>query len=59
MLPPTATVLRDFDAAGAAGPGAVDAILARQPVIEPVMPRLELEDGVAWLHIPDGAGYPL
>jgi 8-oxo-dGTP pyrophosphatase MutT (NUDIX family) len=60
MLPPTATVLHDFDEAGAAAVGdAVDAILARPPVIEPVMPRLALEDGVAWLHIPDEVGYPL
>jgi 8-oxo-dGTP pyrophosphatase MutT (NUDIX family) len=60
MLPPTATVLHDFDEAGAVAVGdAVDAILARPPVIEPVMPRLALEDGVAWLHIPDEVGYPL
>jgi 8-oxo-dGTP pyrophosphatase MutT (NUDIX family) len=60
MLPPTATMLHDFDQAGAAADGdAVAAILARPPVIEPVMPRLALEDGVAWLHIPDEVGYPL
>jgi 8-oxo-dGTP pyrophosphatase MutT (NUDIX family) len=60
MLPPTATVLHDFVLAGAAAAGdAVDAILARPPAIEPVMPRLALEDGVAWLHIPDEVGYPL
>jgi 8-oxo-dGTP pyrophosphatase MutT (NUDIX family) len=60
MLPPTATVLHDFDEAAAAAVGdVVDAILARPPVIEPVMPRLALEDGVAWLHIPDEVGYPL
>jgi 8-oxo-dGTP pyrophosphatase MutT (NUDIX family) len=60
MLPPTATVLQDFVLAGAAAAGdAVDAILARPPAIEPVMPRLALEDGVAWLHIPDEVGYPL
>jgi 8-oxo-dGTP pyrophosphatase MutT (NUDIX family) len=60
MLPPTATMLHDFDAAGAVAVGdVVDAILARPPAIEPVMPRLALEDGVAWLHIPDEVGYPL
>ena len=31
----------------------------RRRVIEPVMPRLVLEDGQAWLHIPDEVGYPL
>ena len=60
ILPPTATVLHDFDEAGAAAVGdVVGAILARPPVVEPVMPRLALEDGVAWLHIPDEVGYPL
>ena len=60
MLPPTATVLHDFDEAGAgAGGDVVDEILARAPAIKPVMPRLALEDGVAWLHIPDEVGYPL
>ena len=60
MLPPTATVLHDFDEAAAAAVGdVVDAILARPPAIEPVMPRLALEAGVAWLHIPDEVGYPL
>ena len=60
MLPPTATMLHDVDQAGAAAVGdVVDAILARPPVIEPVLPRLALEDGVAWLHIPDEVGYPL
>ena len=60
MLPPTATTLTDFALAGAAAAGdAVDAILARRPAIEPVMPRLVLEDGLAWLVIPDEVGYPL
>ena len=60
MLPPTATTLNDFALAGAAAAGdAVDAILARRPAIEPVMPRLVLEDGLAWLVIPDEVGYPL
>jgi 8-oxo-dGTP pyrophosphatase MutT (NUDIX family) len=67
MLPPTATTLHDFavaDAAGAAGavavgPDAVNEILGRRPVIEPVVPRLVLEDGQAWLDVPDEVGYPL
>jgi 8-oxo-dGTP pyrophosphatase MutT (NUDIX family) len=60
MLPPTATTLNDFALAGAVAAGdAVDAILARRPVIEPVMPRLVLEDGLAWLLVPDEVGYPL
>ena len=33
-------------------------ILAERRVIEPVQPRLVLEDGAAWLVIPDGVGYP-
>jgi 8-oxo-dGTP pyrophosphatase MutT (NUDIX family) len=53
MLPPTATTLNDFAVDGVAE------ILARQPLIIPVMPRLVREDGAAWLHIPDEVGYPL
>jgi 8-oxo-dGTP pyrophosphatase MutT (NUDIX family) len=66
MLPPTATTLNDFAVPGAAADGdsvadgdAVAEILARRPVIEPVMPRLVLEDGAAWLLVPDEVGYPL
>jgi 8-oxo-dGTP pyrophosphatase MutT (NUDIX family) len=60
MLPPTAATLNDFAvASSAAGEDAVAAILGRRPVIEPVMPRLVLEDGQAWLHVPDEVGYPL
>ena len=55
LFPPTATTLNDFARAG----GEVGAILAAPPLIEPVMPRLALEDGQAWLHIPDELGYPL
>jgi 8-oxo-dGTP pyrophosphatase MutT (NUDIX family) len=56
LFPPTVATLNDFalaDAAGLAG------ILARPPLIEPVMPRLVREDGQAWLYIPDEVGYPL
>jgi 8-oxo-dGTP pyrophosphatase MutT (NUDIX family) len=61
MLPPTATTLHDFAvAAGAAvGEDAVIEVLGRRPVIEPVVPRLVLEDGQAWLYVPDEVGYPL
>jgi 8-oxo-dGTP pyrophosphatase MutT (NUDIX family) len=63
MLPPTATTLHDFAVAGAdgavAGEDAVIEILGRRRVIEPVVPRLVLEDGQAWLHVPDEVGYPL
>ena len=66
LFPPTAATLNDFavaDAAAVAGDASgadrVAGILAVPPVIEPVMPRLALEDGQAWLHIPDKAGYPL
>ena len=61
MLPPTATTLHDFAVASASprGDDAVAAILGRRPVIEPVVPRLVLEDGQAWLHVPDEVGYPL
>jgi 8-oxo-dGTP pyrophosphatase MutT (NUDIX family) len=59
MLPPTATTLHDFATAGAAPGDPVAAILDRRPVIEPVTPRLVLEDGQAWLQLPDEVGYPL
>jgi 8-oxo-dGTP pyrophosphatase MutT (NUDIX family) len=67
LLPPTATTLHDFavvDADAASGGDAfrgdpVAEILGRRPAIEPIMPRLALEDGEAWLHIPDEVGYPL
>ena len=57
LLPPTATTLNDFASAVASGAGLAD-ILAERRVIEPVQPRLVLEDGAAWLVIPDGVGYP-
>jgi 8-oxo-dGTP pyrophosphatase MutT (NUDIX family) len=58
LLPPTATTLNDFAAAVAAGAG-LAGILGQRRVIEPVQPRLVLEDGAAWLVIPDGVEYPL
>ena len=72
LFPPTAATLNDFavaevaavaggasGASGASGADRVAGILAAPPVIEPVMPRLALEDGQAWLHIPDEVRYPL
>lgn len=58
LLPPTAVTLGDFASAVAAGAGLAD-ILGTRRVIEPVQPRLELEDGAAWLVLPEGVGYPL
>jgi hypothetical protein len=58
LLPPTAATLNDLAAAVTAGTG-IDGILATQRAIEPVCPRLVLEDGQAWLVLPDTAGYPL
>jgi 8-oxo-dGTP pyrophosphatase MutT (NUDIX family) len=58
LLPPTATTLGEFAAADAAGAGLTD-ILGTRRVIAPVQPRLVLEDGAAWLVIPDGVRYPL
>ena len=58
LLPPTATTLGDFASAVAAGAG-LAGILGTRRVIEPVQPRLVLEDGTAWLVIPDEVGYPL
>lgn len=57
LLPPTATTLNDFASAVRAGAG-LGGILAERRVIEPIQPRLVLEDGAAWLVIPDGVGYP-
>jgi len=62
LLPPTATTLHDFAVAAADGRTSDDpvaAILSRPPVIAPITPRLTLEDGQAWLHVPDEVGYPL
>jgi 8-oxo-dGTP pyrophosphatase MutT (NUDIX family) len=58
LLPPTATILGDLASAAAAGMS-LPAILAQQPVIEPVEPRIVLEDGTPWLVLPDTVGYPL
>ena len=58
LLPPTAATLNHLASAVADGAG-LDDILAIRRAIEPVCPRLVLEDGKAWLVLPDEAGYPL
>ena len=58
LLPPTATTLNDFASAVAAGAGLADILGARR-AIEPVQPRLVLEEGTAWLVIPEEVDYPL
>jgi 8-oxo-dGTP pyrophosphatase MutT (NUDIX family) len=54
LLPPTVTTLHEFAALG----GAAE-ILGSRRVIAPIMPRLVVEDGEAWLLIPGEADYPL
>ena len=54
LLPPTAATLNDFTRCESLAD-----VLGRRRVIEPVQPRLVVEDGEAWLLIPDEAGYPL
>jgi 8-oxo-dGTP pyrophosphatase MutT (NUDIX family) len=54
LLPPTAAILSEFAAREGVG-----AILAARRTITPIEPRLMLEDGEAWLIIPDEVGYPL
>lgn len=54
LLPPTATTLSEF-----AARGDLAQILASRRAIVPVEPRLVVEDGGAWLLIPDETGYPL
>ena len=58
LLPPTASTLHDFASAVTAGAGLTEILGARR-AIEPVQPRLVLEDGATWLVIPDGVDYPL
>jgi 8-oxo-dGTP pyrophosphatase MutT (NUDIX family) len=58
LMPPTATTLNDLAAAAAAG-GGLAGVLAARPAIEAVQPRIVLEDGAAWLVIPDEVRYPL
>jgi 8-oxo-dGTP pyrophosphatase MutT (NUDIX family) len=58
LLPPTATTLHELASAAAAGTS-LAGLLAQRRVIEPVRPRLELQDGTPWLILPDSVPYPL
>ena len=58
LLPPTATTLNEFASAVAAGEGLAGILSARRE-IKPVQPRLVLDDGKAWLVVPEGVDYPL
>jgi 8-oxo-dGTP pyrophosphatase MutT (NUDIX family) len=58
LLPPTATTLNEFAAVAAAGGGVAD-LLAMRRTIEPICPRLVVEDGETWLVVPDEVEYPL
>ena len=57
LLPPTKATLNQIAQATVAGDG-LAAILRVKRTIEPVTPRLVVEDGGAWLDLPDDAGYP-
>ena len=54
LLPPTVATLNDFTRCRD-----VADILGRRRVVQPVQPRLVVEDGEAWLLIPDEVTYPL
>jgi len=56
LLPPTATTLNEFAACGSLP---LPEILGQRRVITPVQPRFEVDQGQAWLVIPDEADYPL
>ena len=59
LLPPTAATLNHLASAVAAGAG-LDGILATRPRRSSRSARAcVLDDGQAWLVIPDGVGYPL
>jgi len=54
LLPPTAATLNEFTKCGDLAD-----ILGRRRTVAPVQPRMVVEDGEAWLLIPDEVGYPL
>jgi 8-oxo-dGTP pyrophosphatase MutT (NUDIX family) len=54
LLPPTSATLSEFSAAGDVGD-----FLRQQRAITPIQPRILIEDGEAWLEVPDGVPYPL
>jgi 8-oxo-dGTP pyrophosphatase MutT (NUDIX family) len=56
LMPPTATTLNELAARGGLP---LPQILGQRRVITPVQPRFEVDQGQAWLVIPDEADYPL
>jgi 8-oxo-dGTP pyrophosphatase MutT (NUDIX family) len=54
LLPPTAATLNEFTKCGDLAD-----ILGRRRTVAPVQPRMVVEDGEAWLLIPDEVAYPL
>jgi 8-oxo-dGTP pyrophosphatase MutT (NUDIX family) len=54
LLPPTATTLNEFTKCGDLAD-----ILGRRRTVTPVQPRMVVEEGEAWLLIPDEVAYPL
>jgi 8-oxo-dGTP pyrophosphatase MutT (NUDIX family) len=54
LLPPTVTTLNEFTKCGDLAD-----ILGRRRTVAPVQPRMVVEDGEAWLLIPDEVAYPL
>jgi 8-oxo-dGTP pyrophosphatase MutT (NUDIX family) len=54
LLPPTAATLNEFTKCGDLAD-----ILGRRRTVAPVQPRMVVENGEAWLLIPDEVGYPL
>jgi 8-oxo-dGTP pyrophosphatase MutT (NUDIX family) len=54
LLPPTAATLNEFT-----GCADLTDILGRRRTVAPVQPRMVVEDGEAWLLIPDEVAYPL
>jgi 8-oxo-dGTP pyrophosphatase MutT (NUDIX family) len=54
LLPPTAVTL-----ASLAGFSSIADVLAERRVVTPLMPWVVIEDGEAWLELPDGVEYPL
>jgi 8-oxo-dGTP pyrophosphatase MutT (NUDIX family) len=54
LMPPTATTLNEFTECGDLAD-----ILGQQRTVAAVQPRMVVEDGEAWLLIPDEVAYPL
>ena len=54
LLPPTAVTLAELAACGT-----IEEALGQRRTLTPLMPTVVLEDGQAWLDLPDGVEYPL